>query len=154
MKSSNSVNELESFSRRVVEIFPLIFREISKRETNPLVRGKISFPQMVALDYVSRKPLVKMTELANVLSVKTSTATVLVDRLVRAKMLERRRDENDRRVVWVRATPKGRRLVSRIMDEKRQSMKRIFSGVTPGERAQYLKVMMKVKNYLLRDLRE
>ena len=85
----HSSADLDRFSRKLIEVLPLMFREISRRENNVLTRGKITFPQMVALDYVTRKSKVKMTELARVLSIKMSSATVLVDRLIREKFLER-----------------------------------------------------------------
>ena len=144
-------HDLDSFSRELVEIMPLMFREFAKREDNQLTRGKISFPQMVALDYVSRHSLVKMTDLAKVLSVKTSSATVLVDRLIRQKMLSRERDEKDRRVVWVGCTPKGRKIVRYIMEQKRRSIKQIFGPLTELERQQYLSVIQKVRDTLLRE---
>ena len=149
-----SPDDLDRFSRKLIEVLPLMFREISRRENNVLTRGQITFPQMVALDYVSRKAKIKMTDLARVLSIKMSSATVLVDRLIRDKFFQRSRDEADRRLVWVSATPKGRKLVAGILEQKRKSMKQIFSGLTAGERRQYLNVMEKVKAHLLSDLGE
>ena len=150
----HSSADLDRFSRKLIEVLPLMFREISRRENNVLTRGKITFPQMVALDYVSRKSKVKMTDLARVLSIKMSSATVLVDRLIREKFLERSRDEADRRLVWVSATPRGRKLVAGILEQKRRSMMRIFAGLTGEERRMYLNVMEKVKAHLLSGLGE
>ncbi len=139
---------LDRFSRELVQIMPLMFREFAKRETNPLTRGQISFPQMVALDYASRHSKVKMTDLSKVLSIQLSSTTVLVDRLIREKMLSRDRDEKDRRVVWVSATPKGRKVVAQIVGQKRRSLREIFSVLTAGEREQYLAMITKVFNHL------
>ena len=139
---------LNQFSRQVVEILPLMFREFVKREDNELTRGKISFPQMVALDYLVRRRKAKMTDLANLLSVRLSTATVMVDRLIRGKMLERGHDEKDRRIVWVQATPKGKKAVAQILEQKRQSVRGIFGKLSGKERSQYLAVLLKVKTHL------
>ena len=54
MKIKRSKN-IKRFSAEVVETLPLMFREFSKREDNALTRGKISFPQMVALHFASQK---------------------------------------------------------------------------------------------------
>lgn len=143
---------LDAFSRQMVEIMPLMFREMAKREANELTRGTISFPQMVALDHVDRHDRVTMTELANILSVKTSSATVLVDRLIRQKMLSRQRDESDRRLVWVSITPKGRKIVGEIMEEKRRTMKGMFAVLSDKEREHYLSMLLKVKASLLRNI--
>ncbi|MBI2094891.1 MAG: TolC family protein [Candidatus Omnitrophica bacterium] len=140
--------DLNRFSRQVVEIMPLIFREFVRREDNELTRGRISFPQMVALHHLARHEKSKMTDLARLLSVRLSTATVMVDRLVRAGMLRRRHDEDDRRVVWVRVTPKGKKAVGRILEQKRRSVRGIFGKLTGRERSQYLGILLKVKRGL------
>jgi DNA-binding MarR family transcriptional regulator len=145
---------LNQFSRQIVQLMPLMFREFAKREDNPLTRGKISFPQMVALDFVSRHPKVRMTDLSKVLSIQLSSTTVLVDRLIREKMLKRGRDESDRRLVWVYSTPKGRKIISQILEQKRQSIKQIFSVLTKNERNEYLRMISKVYRFLRRDYEE
>jgi DNA-binding MarR family transcriptional regulator len=150
MNPSKSLS-LDAFSRQMVEIMPLMFRDMAKREANELTRGTISFPQMVALDHVERNDRTTMTELAHILSIKTSSATVLVDRLIRQKMLSRQRDESDRRLVWVRITPKGRKVVGEIMEEKRRTMKGMFAVLSAKERKHYLAMLLKVKDSLLKN---
>ena len=139
---------LKQFSRQVVEIMPLMLREFIKREDNELVRGRISFPQMVALHYVSQRRKATMSELAKVLATQLSSTTVLVDRLVRGKMLERQQDAKDRRIVWVALTPRGRRVIRKIMTEKRKSIRHIFAVLNEKERRQYLSALLKVKRHL------
>ncbi len=142
--------ELEKFSEQVVEIMPIIVREFAKREDNHLTRGKISCPQMVVLDYLSHHTRVPMAEVAKILSVKTSSASVLVDRLIREKMLKRERDDRDRRIVWISVTPKGRKVVGQILEQKRDTFKEIFRPLTAAERGQYLAVLNKVKDNIVR----
>lgn len=141
-------SDLDHFSRRLVQIMPLMFREFAKRENNELTRGQISFPQMVALDYASHHSQVKMTDLSKILSIRLSSTTVLVDRLIRERMLFRQRDEKDRRVVWVSATRKGKKVIVQIMGQKRRSLREIFGVLTTSERKQYLAMITKVFNHL------
>ncbi len=147
MKPASS-HSLDHFSRQIVRLMPLMFREFAKREDNELTRGKISFPQLVTLDYVSRQSQVKMTDLSKILSIQLSSTTVLVDRLIRQKMLKRYREESDRRLVWVSVTPKGKKVISQIMEQKRRSMKEIFGILTSKERGEYLRMISKVYQHL------
>jgi len=142
---------LQNFSSQVIEIMPLLFREFLKREDNELSRGQITCQQMVMLDLVSRHPRTTMKELADTLSVKMSSATVAVDRLIRQKMLARDRDAEDRRRVWVRITPKGRTVVTRVLAQKRLGIEHVFSRLTDRERDQYLSVLLKVRSFLQED---
>jgi DNA-binding MarR family transcriptional regulator len=143
--------ELEKFSQQVIEIMPFIVREFAKREDNDLTRGKISCSQMVALDYLLHHNRVPMAEMAKVLSIKTSSASILIDRLIREKMLKRERDNKDRRVVWVSITPKGKKVVKQILSQKKLALRDIFRPLTPAERQQYLSVLTKVKAHIVGD---
>ena len=134
---------LQDFSRQVVEIMPQIYREFAKREDNELMTGKISFPQMVTLQYVSNKKCVNMKCIANNLGIKMSSASTLVDRLIREKMLSRRHDEKDRRIVWISMTSKGTKVIRHILDQKQRSTREIFSVLTERERQQYLGLLKK-----------
>ena len=146
-----SASNLSEFSRQVVGVMPLLVREFAKREDNELTRGKISCPQLVALEHVSRQGRATVTEIANILSVKASSASVLLDRLFREKMLVRESDSDDRRLVWLKSTPRGRKVVAQIMVQKRRSIQEIFSTLSASERAQYLKVLLKLKTKILQS---
>lgn len=144
-----AASNLDTFSRQVVDVMPILVREFAKREDNELTRGKISCPQLVALEHVARQGAATVTEIAHILSVKPSSASVLLDRLFREKMLVRERDRKDRRLVWLKPTPRGRKVVSQIMTQKQRSIREIFSTLTARERAQYLQVLMKLKTKLV-----
>ena len=135
---------LKNFSRQVVEIMPQVYREFARREDNQLMTGRISFPQMVTLQYVSRKSCVNMKCIANTLGSKMSSASTLVDRLIREKMLTRRHDMKDRRIVWISMTPRGSKVIGQILHQKQRSIREIFSVLTEKERQQYLQILNKV----------
>jgi DNA-binding MarR family transcriptional regulator len=138
----------KAFSREVVELLPILFREFARRENNALTRGKISFPQMLTLEVVCRQGRIKMSALASLLAVQMSSATVLADRLVKQGLLERRGDEKDRRVVWMLPTARGRRVIHQILAQKRRSVQAIFGMLGESEREAYLRVLRRVKHRL------
>ena len=139
---------LEKFSSQVLEVMPFMVREFARREDNDLTRGKISCPQMVALHHTADYGEVKVSEIARILSINKSSASALLDRLIKQKLMGRRPDKGDRRVVWVGITAQGRKVISQIMGQKRQSIKAIFAPLTARERRQYLSVLLKVKSHL------
>lgn len=140
--------ELEKFSAQVVDTMPLLLREMVRREDNELTRGTISFPQMVAMHYALRHPAVKMADMARVLSTRPSSASTLIDRLVRSQLMSREHDEKDRRIVWIRLTPKGKKTLLLILSQKKKSMREIFRVLSPKERREYLSALLKVRSHL------
>ena len=69
------------------------------------------------------KPL-KMSDIAKKLNVCLPTVTQIVDKLVSLELLERLKDEEDRRLVIVNITEKGKRLVKLSQDRRRYSIRR------------------------------
>jgi DNA-binding MarR family transcriptional regulator len=82
-----------------------------------------------------------MSELAVARNVALNTATSLVDRLVAAGLLERRSDPNDRRVVRVVTTAKGRTLVERLRSVRGAAIRRLLDELSDEEIAEVLAAM-------------
>ena len=75
----------------------------------------MSTPQLKALLLVSEEEGMRMRDLARRLGGSFSNTTVLIDRLVERGLAERLAEPHDRRVVLVRATKEGRRLVEQLV---------------------------------------
>jgi DNA-binding MarR family transcriptional regulator len=84
-------------------------------DPDPWLELNMSTPQLKALLLISGDEGIRMRELARKLGGSFSNATVLVDRLVDRSLVERLAEPQDRRVVLVRTTGKGRRLIKRLV---------------------------------------
>ena len=84
-------------------------------DPDPWLELNMSTPQLKALLLISRDEGIRMRELARKLGGSFSNATVLVDRLVDRSLVERLAEPQDRRVVLVWTTRKGRRLIKRLV---------------------------------------
>ena len=69
--------------------------------------------QLWALAAIVERPGLRVSELAKSLSVHQSTASNLVEQMVRLGLIRRERDEEDQRVVHLCATPRGLALLER-----------------------------------------
>ncbi len=85
-----------------------------------------------------------MGDVANELSSPLSTATTVVDRLVRKGLVERWRSEEDRRTVRLRLTPLGQQLQDQITTAKRASCERILEFLNSDERDVYIHLMEQI----------
>lgn len=79
-----------------------------------------------------------LTSVADRLGVKASTASRTCDRLVRAGLVDRRGDENDRRHVSLSLTADGARFVADVMAERRDILVRILESMGQRGRAQLI----------------
>jgi len=84
-------------------------------DVGPWLELEMFTPQLKALLLVSEEEGIRMRYLARRLGGSFSNTTVLVDRLVERGFAERLAEPQDRRVVLVRATKEGRRLVEQLV---------------------------------------
>ncbi|MHB9754801.1 TetR/AcrR family transcriptional regulator [Streptomyces sp. BYX5S] len=73
-------------------------------------------------------------ELAAAGAVRAGGVTQHADRLERAGLVERERDDRDRRVVHLRLSEAGRELVDRVTEERRAGEREVLDGLRPQER--------------------
>lgn len=82
-----------------------------------------------------------MGELAAAGSVRAGGVTQHADRLVRAGLIERERDDRDRRIVHLRLSPAGRDLVERVAEERRAGERELLTGLRPEERSHLVRLL-------------
>ncbi len=92
-----------------------------------------------------------MSELGTDLEVPFSTATRIVDWLVRADFVERINDPHDRRVVRVQITENGQQLYQIGMEHNRQQIAHVLQYFTPHEQTQLLRLMTKLVDVLAHE---
>lgn len=93
--------------------------------------GELSFSQYLILQTLLEKEAMRMNELARTLGVSKANVTGLVDRMVRARLIDRMRSDEDRRVVFVTLTQKGKRTVQRMLNTQRREWRRIMETIPP-----------------------
>jgi len=89
-----------------------------------------------------------MGELSERLGVSCSTVTDLVDRMERAALAERVRDEADRRVVRVRITDGGRTVLTRVRERRRRYLGRVLASMTEEEQSSLRDLLARVYSLL------
>ena len=95
----------------VLKQFRSIFNTVKQHFQQVESTCRISGAQLWALAVVVRQPGLRVSELAKAMAVHQSTTSNLVERLVELKMVEKRRSENDQRVVHLHPLPAGISLI-------------------------------------------
>lgn len=106
--------------------------------------GGLSPSQFFVLKNLKAADTLTVTDLARSLGMTTAGATGLVDRLSRAGLVDRERDQRDRRVVWVRLSDEGARQFSAAGALRRGVLSELFSTLSRDEVAQLVGLYEKV----------
>ncbi len=104
---------------------------IAARSLAGLSGVEITLPQYRALIILSTQGPQRVMDLAERLNVNASTASRMVDRLVRKKLVRRRRDDADRRAMTIDLTNMGNKLVRNATMKRRLEIKRILQDLPP-----------------------
>jgi len=105
---------------------------------------ELSAPQVHTLLAMGHEGPLTMGELARRVAVTEKTTTGLVDRLERDGLVQRLRDDSDRRVVRVKLTARGGRLARRLDAEVLQKLTWLMGRLDAGDRRDLFRIIGKL----------
>ncbi len=79
---------------------------------------------------LERKGPQKMSDLAESLRLTPGAVTIASDKLIEQGFIERLRDNDDRRVIYLQITDKGKETLEQLRDQGRKAMKAVFSNLS------------------------
>ena len=89
-----------------------------------------------------------MGELSKNAQVTMPSMTEMIDKLVKHEIAERYRDTNDRRVVKVRLTSKGKKLRKEFMQKRLKDMKELFGKLNKQELDELITSLRRARHIL------
>lgn len=89
-----------------------------------------------------------MTELADNIGAKLPSMTMMIDNLAEEGLVERARDEKDRRKVIVRLTDKGRRIRGEFLEQRKQIAQQLFSKLSKEDEQELMSLLARVCDIL------
>ena len=140
--------KLKKFAERISYIHPSLMKAFVSSRPRDIT--KISIPQILILEILLVRGKAIMSELANDLRISTAGATGLADRMVTAGYLKRYRSREDRRLVYVELTAKGKRTIEDIRARRIGLIEDLFKDIPEDERRVYLNVVEKIHQRLKR----
>lgn len=107
---------------------------------------KFSKSELFAMMFLHKRNEATMTELVEYINVPMSTATGIVDRLVKKKYIVRERSETDRRIVLLKLTEEGSNLVKNLKDMIYKYLDIILEDLTEEEKQFMAHIAIKIMN--------
>jgi len=122
----------ELCAREVMETVPLVMRFI-RTEMRSRRAPSLSVPQLRVLTFLSRTPGAPLSGVAEHLGVTASTASAIVDRLVRRELVSRTAHPQERRCVVLAPTPAGTRHLQQARDAACADMAKVVAGLSAAD---------------------
>lgn len=132
------------------EVFVTVFKNIMGIEERAIRSEEYmnaTLNDMHVMEAIGDGQPKNMTSVAKALSVTTGTLTISVNSLVKKGFVERVRSEEDRRVVLVSLTARGKRLYERHRSFHQDMVKSIVGGLSDEEKIILEKVLSNLNQY-------
>jgi DNA-binding MarR family transcriptional regulator len=147
-----SINNIKELVDRYIEVS---FSVNSKAEC--LIKEQISSDltndQHYTLRYMHKVGTCTSSELAEVFNVKKSAITAMINRMWEKGLIERTRDENDRRVVYLTLTNRGNELFLKTEQRIHKLVESLITKFDQTEIEQFIQTFEKL-NQLLQESNE
>lgn len=133
------------------ELFDLLFSNIKKLlypEEWINLDFALSKSEIFAMLLVDRNGEVIMSQISSYINIPTSTATGIVDRLVKNGFMKRERSESDRRIVTIRLTDRGKEIVESLKNFIMERINAVNENLTEDERGMLYNIFIKVIDIL------
>ena len=128
----------------VLQQFRLIFRSAKKHFQWVQERVGVSGAQLWLLAEIGRRPGIRVTDVAKSMAVHQSTASNLIERLERDKLVLRQRSRQDQRVVHLSLTEAGRATIARAPRPLYGVLPDALSSLEQADLAQLQRVLEKL----------
>ena len=136
--SFESVASMEKELRYISHLIKQKGREILSNYT-------ITPPQFVALQWLHESGDMTIGDLSNKMYLAFSTTTDLVDRMEKNELVQRVRDEQDRRVVRIHLLPEGERIIQEVIEKRQNYLRDLLQEFEVDEAQELLKLLKKLQ---------
>jgi DNA-binding MarR family transcriptional regulator len=139
-------DDLEAFSRAWEDLFRATRRRRARHEATD--DGPITIPQYLLLEPLLRGEALAVRELAEQAGVQSPTATRMLDGLEKAGFVTRSPSPRDRRMVDVRLTPEGTRVVGARREQIDDWRRRLYEALPEADREQAAQLLRRLTEAL------
>ena len=117
-------NKLKQTAAEIEDLIRQFVRIMNKRLRDSVKHTSITSPQLFALLSIYRESGLTIGDLCERMFLACSTISGLIDRLEKIQLVERYRDEEDRRVVRLKLTEKGVNCTQSILEKRKEQFEK------------------------------
>jgi DNA-binding MarR family transcriptional regulator len=136
------MTKTSDIAKEIAVIMPRVARRILLKFFQSI---EISQTQLFSIIAIQEIGTCRMTDLSKALHISKPTVSGIVDRLVKGGYVQRFRDNNDRRVIHLALTHKGRSIAFKLRKIIKNRWENILEGLPKHDQENYLRIMRKIQ---------
>ncbi|MBA4602640.1 MarR family winged helix-turn-helix transcriptional regulator [Thermoactinomyces mirandus] len=122
-----------------------ITRKIGHQIEGVLSELGLTRGQFYILKTIESQGKCRATDIANMMEVKPSAVTLMIDRLEARRWVRRSQDTSDRRVIIIELTPEGKEVLEKARKISDEVVRRYFAHLSYGDLNHLLKIYEKLE---------
>lgn len=139
-----SQRNLNQYVKRFEQLMPLFHRSLSEMDHCCVEKMELTPPQLIVLKTISSIDNCMMSDLSKHLGVTMGNMTTMVDRLIKEDYLKREQSPDDRRVVRVKLTSKGKEVTAKATKRKQAMLLNVLSKLSNKDIESMLGIIEKI----------
>lgn len=141
----------EDILSRIQALTYSITRKIGHHIAGVLSELGLTRGQFYILKTIQSQGKCRATDIANVMEVKPSAVTLMIDRLEARQWVRRSQDTSDRRVIIIELTPEGKQILKKARQISDEVVKRYFSHLSSDDLDHLLKIYEKLERIIINE---
>lgn len=131
----------QNLNDNVIEIIFRISRLMSREMAYNSDVVNLSMLQLQALILIDKNKIIHMGDIATHFKIEMPTATSLLNKLVVMKLVKRKTDKKDRRIVRLNLTNKGKNLLKNAMLQRSKKINKLLFYLPLKNKKELLKIL-------------
>ena len=143
--NNNENSDSKTLVTQILKLSAAIFQTIGLSIPPEWLASDMTVAQLRVLLLLHTEGQSRMSSIAGNLGIAVSTATGIIDNLVKKKLVKRSADIDDRRVVICALSPQGQEIINRMWAQGQLQMEKLLRGLS----VEHLEKAKEVAEFLL-----
>ena len=128
----------------IIEHIFVVMKTVKHKMSLCSESSHITAVQFDALKFISANKQVTMSQISDYFSTSMPTATSLVDKLISSKLVTRKDDLKDRRIIKINLTKLGEKILAKAFKSRTNSMNKMLSYLSQSDKKELLRIFKKI----------
>jgi DNA-binding MarR family transcriptional regulator len=131
-------------SSDLIELIIKISRSLKGKMVFDYQTSHLTMLQLQVLILLKNECNFRIKDIAGKFNVKMSTASSLIDRLSSAKMVLRKKDIEDRRIVHITLTKKGKKYIQEYIKQRKKIISNVLSYISSEDKSTLSRILKSI----------
>ncbi|QKY71051.1 MarR family winged helix-turn-helix transcriptional regulator [Lentibacillus sp. CBA3610] len=134
----------ENLSLKAFVVLMKASKSVTEYVKKDIDRYNMKTTDFAVLEALYHKGNLTVKQISEAVLINTGSMTYVIDKLEAKDLLERQHCSEDRRVVYIHITEKGKQLMDDIFPQHQEAIEEIFQNITDKEKEKVIDILKRI----------